>query len=458
MNSQNYLSKHIENIDKIFKNTYLNHIHILTNCDFELTFSKSSLGGIIISLNNDKPFIELTKEKYLFTNQNSFFARIKQKILNSKLLSIEVINNDNIVCFSFLKTTDTYDKIIYKLYVELFKNNSNIILTSNEIIIDTIHLKGFETKRPIMPQTKYLLPTNERTVKEINEEKMDQFISNYISNIETKYLDNKYSVLKKSIKSKIKSLNNKIEKVSNDKNEAIKNLEYRNVGDYLLTNYEDNKYLNKYEIDGKTYVNSNFLPLDQYIQKCYKIYKKAKQTIQISEEYINKSNIEKDYLESILSSLKVFKEEDYIETFIELDKLGYIKNKKTVRKKDIPSFKPYYVVFNNVKIGFGKNSTQNDYLTFKEAKKDYYFLHIFKDHGPHVVIFSSTPSNEIKEFASELALYLSSSTVGEVLYTQIKNVKKGDVEGKVNILKYETFNIVKFKYDIASYLLEAKRF
>ena len=129
-----------------------------------------------------------------------------------------------------------------------------------------------------------------------------------------------------------------------------------------------------------------------------------------------------------------------------------------IRKKDIPSFKPYYVVFNNVKIGFGKNSTQNDYLTFKEAKKDYYFLHIFKDHGPHVVIFSSTPSNEIKEFASELALYLSSSTVGEVLYTQIKNVKKGDVEGKVNILKYETFNIVKFKYDIASYLLEAKRF
>ena len=82
MNSQNYLSKHIENLDKIFKNTYLNHIHILTNCDFELTFSKSSLGGIIISLNNDKPFIELTKEKYLFTNQNSFFARIKQKILN----------------------------------------------------------------------------------------------------------------------------------------------------------------------------------------------------------------------------------------------------------------------------------------------------------------------------------------------------------------------------------------
>ena len=126
MNSQNYLSKHIENLDKIFKNTYLNHIHILTNCDFELTFSKSSLGGIIISLNNDKPFIELTKEKYLFTNQNSFFARIKQKILNSKILSIEVINNDNIVCFSFLKTTDTYDKISKKFIQDMFRSDNDL--------------------------------------------------------------------------------------------------------------------------------------------------------------------------------------------------------------------------------------------------------------------------------------------------------------------------------------------
>ncbi len=458
MDSINYLAKHISKLNEIFKNTYLNHIHILTNCDFQFSFSKSSLGSIIISLNQVKPFVELTKEKYLFNNQNSFFFRIKPKLLNAKLLSIELINDDNIVCFSFLKTTDTYDKFNYKLYVELFKNNTNIILTNNDIILDAIHLKGFETKRPIMPQTKYLLPTNERIKKEIYESKVDNFILSYIASIETKYLDNKYSVLKKSLKSKIKSLSNKIEKVSKDKEEAVSNLEYRYVGDYLLTNYEENKYINEYKIDGKTYVNSTFLPLDQFIQKCYKTYKKAKQTIKISDEYIINSLNEKSYLESLLSSLQFFKEEDYIETFIELDKLGYIKNKKTVKKKDIPSFKPYYVIFNNVKIGFGKNSSQNDYLTFKEAKKDYYFLHIFKDHGPHVVIFSSNFNNEIKEFASELALYLSSNVVGEVLFAQIKNVKKGTKEGQVNILKYETFNITKFKYDINSYLINAKRF
>ena len=91
MNSQNYLSKHIENLDKIFKNTYLNHIHILTNCDFELTFSKSSLGGIIISLNNDKPFIELTKEKYLFTALHNYNDELTDEIRVSSWKEIEDI-------------------------------------------------------------------------------------------------------------------------------------------------------------------------------------------------------------------------------------------------------------------------------------------------------------------------------------------------------------------------------
>ena len=53
---------------------------------------------------------------------------------------------------------------------------------------------------------------------------------------------------------------------------------------------------------------------------------------------------------------------------------------------------------------------------------------------------------------------LSAGTVVAVNVKAGDYVKKGDVEGKVNILKYETFNIVKFKYDIVSYLLEAKRF
>ena len=50
MNSQNYLSKHIENLDKIFKNTYLNHIHILTNCDFIVS---CVIIGISKSSNNE---------------------------------------------------------------------------------------------------------------------------------------------------------------------------------------------------------------------------------------------------------------------------------------------------------------------------------------------------------------------------------------------------------------------
>lgn len=119
---------------------------------------------------------------------------------------------------------------------------------------------------------------------------------------------------------------------------------------------------------------------------------------------------------------------------------------------------PYYVLFNDTKIGFGKNSSQNNELTFKIAKKNNYFLHIDKNHGSHIVIFNENPTNEEKQFASELALKLSKMNDGDVCFSSIKNIKKSSVLGKVIMLEYETFHINKFKYKIENYLKNAKRF
>lgn len=182
-------------------------------------------------------------------------------------------------------------------------------------------------------------------------------------------------------------------------------------------------------------------------------------TIQISDKYILESIDLKEYLETILNELSFLNEDDYLELIKELENNNILKvnkhlNKKTAQK----AIKPYYILVDNTKIGFGKNNIQNDYLTFKLAKKDEYFLHINKNHGPHVIIFSNSPSLKEKEIASEIAIYLSKNTVGEVMYSQIKNVKKADMPGKVNVLKYETFEIKEFKYDILELLNDAKRF
>ena len=131
----------------------------------------------------------------------------------------------------------------------------------------------------------------------------------------------------------------------------------------------------------------------------------------------------------------------------ELKEQGYIKeNKSTQNKKNKKKiekiYNPRFITIDGIKIGFGLSSYQNDYLTFTLAKKDDYFLHVKDSHGPHVIIFSSNPSQEVILVAAEIALYLANKTVGEIYLADKKDVKKipGQL-GKVIINNYQTISL-----------------
>ena len=49
----------------------------------------------------------------------SFYLKLKTKLQNSYFLGASIYNDDNILALDFLKTTDTYDKIRYKLIFEI---------------------------------------------------------------------------------------------------------------------------------------------------------------------------------------------------------------------------------------------------------------------------------------------------------------------------------------------------
>lgn len=111
------------------------------------------------------------------------------------------------------------------------------------------------------------------------------------------------------------------------------------------------------------------------------------------------------------------------------DQIEHIKNQlrkeKQIDKEFItPKHIPYFTMFKGVKIGYGRMSIQNDYLTFTLTKKEHYFLHVKDYPGAHVIIFDSNPTDEILLVAGCLALYISSIDIGEVVYTQVKNLKR----------------------------------
>lgn len=460
MNNIEYLSQQISEINEKFKNSFLNRIQSLTNSDFLFGFSKGREDNLLISIFPNNPFIRVIKDKFLINLNSPFINRIKTKIYNSKFLEATLINNDNIIKLSFLKTNDLYEKINYDLYIELFKMNTNIILVNNGIVVEAFHFHGLDSKNPLILNVKFLLPNELPYIKDLKDSYEDDILK-YINGIEKNYLKEKYKTLITSLSAKKKSLTRKIVKIKEDQNEANLNLLYKDYADYFLMNLEKyKKGTASFQYENKNIPIKENLNSEKNLEYLYKIYKKAKQTLIMSTDYLNKTQDELDYIISLLDQISFFNEDDFIELIKEIksNNIVPIKNNIIIKKNSISSVKPYYIEVDGIKIGYGKNNIQNDFLTFSIAKKTDYFLHIDKTHGPHVVIFDSNPNNNIKEIASELAVYLAKNNGGDVIFTSIKNVKKMGQLGKVKVVNYETFLIKEFKHDIKNLLESSKRF
>lgn len=456
---KDYLLENIENIKSLFLNSFVNKIMELSKSDYILYFSKNKEYGLVLSINNNEPFLKVINQKFNFSLQSNFLNRLKNRLMNSYLIDVKLCNDDNIVSFDFIKTTDTYDKYHFTLIFELFKANSNLIIIESNKVIEAFRYRSLDTKRPIINGLIYEYPIKVETYKEFKDKDINN-INSYIDQLETNYLKEKYQTVISSLKRKRKTIFNKIEKLKIEKANAIDAYKYKEYGDYILLNQDEihkgDTHFNYYDLDIPLKTDLTSIENSQHY---YKLYKKAKTSLSLLDNYINSSKQELDYIDGILSIFKFYNEDDYLELIDELNKKKIIKLRvKIPPKLNKNAAKPYYFFINDTKIAFGKNAKQNNELTFHLANKDCYFAHIKDYSGAHILIYSNNPTDKEIEIALELALVLSNKEDGDVYYTNIKNVKKTQVLGKVNLLKYETYHINKIKDDINKLISNAKRF
>lgn len=456
---KDYLLENIENIKSLFLNSFVNKIMELSKSDYILYFSKNKEYGLVLSINNNEPFLKVINQKFNFSLQSNFLNRLKNRFMNSYLIDVKLCNDDNIVSFDFIKTTDTYDKYHFTLIFELFKANSNLIIIESNKVIEAFRYRSLDTKRPIINGLIYEYPIKVETYKEFKDKDINN-INSYIDQLETNYLKEKYQTVISSLKRKRKTIFNKIEKLKIEKANAIDAYKYKEYGDYILLNQDEihkgDTHFNYYDLDIPLKTDLTSIENSQHY---YKLYKKAKTSLSLLDNYINSSKQELDYIDGILSIFKFYNEDDYLELIDELNKKKIIKLRvKIPPKLNKNAAKPYYFFINDTKIAFGKNAKQNNELTFHLANKDCYFAHIKDYSGAHILIYSNNPTDKAIEIALELALVLSNKEDGDVYYTNIKNVKKTQVLGKVNLLKYETYHINKIKDDINKLISNAKRF
>ncbi len=189
-----------------------------------------------------------------------------------------------------------------------------------------------------------------------------------------------------------------------------------------------------YDVDNRE-VDIKLNPLltpQQNAARYYKEYNKAKTAESMLTEQLEKGHRELAYLNSVLENITLAEgERDLQEIRQELLGTGYMHgaSKGRAREKKVVSKPMEFRSSAGLRISVGKNNTQNDELTTKQAFKSDLWFHTQKIHGSHVIL--RTEGGEADEEsvweAATLAAWFSqgreSSNV-PVDYTPVKFVKK----------------------------------
>ncbi len=247
---------------------------------------------------------------------------------------------------------------------------------------------------------------------------------------------------------------NKLEKLEKTIEDAYDCDKYRIYGDLLYAyGYQVEKGAKVAKLPDFETGEEISIPLDPKYdarynaKKMYQKYNKSKNAQVIVAEQIELCKAEINYFELLEIQLEQASFDDAKEIRQELANKGYMKKQQTrLRKKKPtePAFHTYEV--DGVRIHVGKNNIQNDYLTWKLARKNHMWFHVKDIHGSHVIVEDENPSENVIRSAANLAAYFSkgrdSSSV-PVNYTLVKNLKKvpQSNSGFVTMSTYKTIYI-----------------
>lgn len=243
----------------------------------------------------------------------------------------------------------------------------------------------------------------------------------------------------KAVDREIKKLSKKLPKLQDSLEQSKDYERWREYGDVLFAHLHEKKesvlHLPSFEEEGKILD----IPIDmRYSLKdnanlFYKKYHKLKRGIAILQEQIEECEDLLEYFETLKEQLKYCSMDDVLEVRQELGERRLIRLKEAARgkkKKKAPNI--VTIRMGDATIYAGKNNLQNQYITWKLARRNDLWFHVKDYHGSHVVLQSEHPTENEIRFCAMLAAWFSkgrhSSSV-PIDYTKISNLKKVPKKG-----------------------------
>lgn len=258
----------------------------------------------------------------------------------------------------------------------------------------------------------------------------------------------------RSVKRELHKNSSKLPKLKQYLAEAMDCDKYREYGDLLFAYMQEIEKQPVITLPSFETGEEVKIPIDMRFDikgnanRWYQKYHKSKRAQLVLQEQIALCEKEIAYFEAMETQLSQAGVQDAIEIREELVKQGYLKAQKSrIRKKkkqELPHFETFQ--FENYRIYVGKNNLQNDYVTWKLARKTDTWLHAKDLHGAHVIITQETPSEEALRQGAMLAAWYSNgrySSSVPINYCQQRQLKKipGNKGSFVSLTTYKTIYI-----------------
>ncbi|GIT99293.1 NFACT RNA binding domain-containing protein [Sulfurovum sp. TSL1] len=410
----------------------------------ELVFDKYD--SYFFNMTRGHSFIYKAPSQRPIQGYNAPFDTLLHTLLSaSRILSVEVPNEDRILRLTLAPKSSYKDKIIYLQLEFTGKNTNAILIDDNEVVIEALrHIDADSSFRVIRPGMELLaIPPFRRTEESKKIPDVDTYLEEQYRQVHAK----KLSELKKQKLSltdkKIQKLNQVLEKLPDEAQLNDEAQMYKAYANLILANlYQIKPYdtkLQTYDFEGNEITIK--LPKDTKVNRMsdhfFKLSKRAKN--KAKNVHIEKENLQskKTFYENIYYAIEQAKDPYELELLV--PKRGKSKRKKE-RLKEGELF-----WIEDYKVLVGRNSHENQKL-LEMAKANDLWMHIRDVPSSHVIIRTDKQNlpDSVLKAAAKLCVDFSVKNPGdyEVDYTKRKFVK---VQEGSNVLynKYDTISVTK---------------
>lgn len=407
-------------------------------------FSLSREGRLAIVVNNQDPYVYLTDSGRKGNSLSSTFAaQLRKRIGGSEIVSVSPINEDRILDFHLRGLNDVFKEEDLHLIVELIPTKANLILVDASFsILGSLRTTYITDPHPVFRGATYLPPEK---AFGFSKSGLELDVPSYMAKCEEKEeelsnrrLRTKFQSVYRLIATKRKSSKRKIATIEADIEKAKKHLQDGDYGSFIYMNMETvDSSSGSMDYYGTPIALDKRKSNAQNAEAFYRSAKKAKTALALGEKNLQNAIEESKSYENLAKTLSIC-DEAALEKLAEEYGLNP-KEKEVNSPLKNANLLPYKTSILGFEVLFGKNSKENDFLSFLyKTDKDAMWFHAKDQKGAHLIATKKDLTPKEKEACCELVLLASNLLEGEVMYTEHKNIRRGRVPGLAIVKTYES--------------------